>query len=391
MTRALSVLPLIALLTACGGSDPDDSGLDSGTSGFTWPENTADAVSNYATIVEASYGDSVSTATALDTALEALVATPTEATLTSARTAWLDSRVPYLQTEVYRFYDGPIDNAEDGPEGLLNAWPLDENYIDYVVGDESAGVINGTDTIDAAALEGLNEVGGEKNIATGYHAIEFLLWGQDLSDTGPGERPHTDYISGEGGTAANQDRRGTYLTVSGDLLVSNLTQVHDAWKADAAYRTDFEAAPEESFGKILTGMIVLSGFETGGERLQAALDSGDREDEHSCFSDNTKVDMVEDVQGVKNVWDGTYGSVSGVGVKDVVAAVDADLAASITTQIDASLAAANALENPFESEIDPTNTEGNARVQALIDSLRAQEGLLEEVFMRFELSIPQPE
>ena len=389
MTRVHALLPLLVVFTACGGSD--DSGLDSGSTTFNWPENTGEAVSNYASIVEATYSDSVSTASALDTALETLVATPSESNLTAARTAWLDARVPYLQTEVFRFYDGPIDNAEDGPEGLLNAWPLDENYIDYVVGDENAGVINGTDTIDAAALEGLNEVGGEKNIATGYHAIEFLLWGQDLSDTGPGERPYTDYVTDEGGTASNQDRRGTYLMVSGDLLVSHLTQVHDAWKADAAYRTDFEAAPNASFGKILTGMIVLSGFETGGERLQAALDSGDREDEHSCFSDNTKVDMVEDVQGVKNVWEGTYGSVSGTGIKEVVAAVDAELAASITAQIDTSLAAANALQDPFEQEIDPANAAGNARVQALIDSLRAQEGLLEDVFVLFELSIPHPE
>lgn len=28
--------------------------------------------------------------------------------------------------------------------------------------------------------------GVQANVATGYHAIEFLLWGQDLNGTNPG-------------------------------------------------------------------------------------------------------------------------------------------------------------------------------------------------------------
>ena len=352
---------------------------------------TADAVLNYAEIVEASYGDSLTAAQALDASLEALVAGPTATTLGDARDAWLASREPYLQTEVYRFYDGPIDNPDDGPEGLLNAWPLDENYIDYVVGDDDAGIVNdGTTTIDGATLEGLNEQGGEKNIATGYHAIEFLLWGQDLSDTGPGERPHTDYVEGEDGTAANQDRRGTYLTVSGDLLVDHLTQVHSAWTPGADYRSSFEDDPDGSIEKILTGMIVLAGFETGGERLQASLDAGDQEEEHSCFSDNTHRDMVQDVQGIQNVWRGTYGPVSGTGVKDVIESLDSELAAELDAQIDESLALAEALQPPYDQEIAP-GSEGNARVQALIVSLRATEDLLSDAFAELGLTPEIPE
>lgn len=382
MRHALFLLPLLA---GCpGDATPTDP------TGFVWPDNTETAIEDYAALVESTYAASISTARTLDTALEALVADPTAANMTSAQDAWRSSRVPYLQTEVFRFYDGPIDNPTDGPEGLLNAWPMDENYVDYVSTDPDAGVINGTETIDAATLEGLNEVGGEKNIATGYHAVEFLLWGQDLSDAGPGERPYTDYLT-TGGTASNQDRRGTYLTVSGDLIVTHLEQVAAEWAPSGAYRSSFVAEPQESFAKVLTGMIILSGFETGGERLQAALDSGDREDEHSCFSDNTKVDMVEDVRGIQNVWLGSNGTVSGVGIRDVVAEVDADLAAEVTAKIEDSLALANALQDPFENEIDPTNAEGNARVQALIDSLRAQEGLLEDVFRAFELSVPVAE
>ena len=265
LTRSL----MIPVLCFAGGCDSDTE-----SSEFAWPSNTADAVSQYAAIVDASYGDSHSTAIQLNDSLKALIMSPSEMTLLAAQDAWLKSREPYLQTEVYRFYDGPIDNPTDGPEGLINAWPLDENYIDYVSDDESAGIINGTGTIDAATLEGLNEQGGEANIATGYHAIEFLLWGQDLNDNGPGQRPYTDYVTDGTGTAANQDRRGQYLIVVGDMLVDHLATVHNAWLPSAEYRTSFVADERIAFEKILTGMIILSGFETGGERLQAALDSG---------------------------------------------------------------------------------------------------------------------
>lgn len=391
----LTRFQLPSVLLTIGIAGYGVAGCGDKASDFEWPEGTADAVANYSTIVEASYADSISTAEALSTSLQALVASPSAASLSQAQEAWIASREPYLQTEVYRFYDGPIDNPTDGPEGLLNAWPLDEQHIDYVEGDPTAGIINSEKTIDAATLESENENGGEKNVATGYHAVEFLLWGQDLSADGPGARPHTDYIVGEGGTADNQDRRGLYLTTVGDMIVDHLGGVHAQWEEGAEYRTSFEADTESAVEKILTGMIILSGFETGGERLQAALDSTNQEEEHSCFSDNTHRDMIQDVQGVSNVWHGTYTrtngtSVSGPSIRDIVDEVDADLAGRVDAQIAESLSLANALQTPFDQEIAP-GSDGNARVLELVIGLQAQEQLLFEVFDLFGLSVEIPE
>jgi putative iron-regulated protein len=371
-------------------SDTDTTGGDT-TDPQALEQAKLDLAANYAEIVKASYADSITAAQAMDAAIDTLVTDPTQANLDAAKDAWLASREPYLQTEVYRFYDGPIDNPTDGPEGLLNAWPLDEAYIDYVADDDSAGIVNDTTvTIDAAALESLNEQGGEENVATGYHAIEFLLWGQDFSTTGPGERAVADY---EATGTANADRRGLYLTTVSDLTIVHLQQVHDAW--DGAYGTEWAGLTgDQALERVLTGMIILSGFETGGERLQTALDTGDQEDEHSCFSDNTHRDMIQDIQGVQNVYLGTYtrldgSTVSGASVKEVVAALDPTLAGDIESQIAESLSLANALQPPFDQEI--STDEGRARVLALITSLRAQEGLLEDAFRLFELSIPVAE
>ena len=383
---SLASASMLALLaSSCGKAEP------------VIPENTSEMMTNYASIVSASYEDSITAAKELDAAIDAFAADPTDANLQAARQAWLDSREPYLQTEVYRFYGGPIDD-EDGPEGLLNAWPLDEAYIDYVEGDADAGIIQDTSIeISAATLESLNEEGGEENVATGYHAIEFLLWGQDMSAEGPGDRPYTDYVGGEDG-APNADRRALYLTTASDLMITHLESVNSEWAAGGDnYRASFEGgSTEDGLRDVLTGMIILSGFETGGERLQTALDSGDQEDEHSCFSDNTHRDMIQDIQGIQNVYLGTYKrldgtTVSGTGVKDVIAARDAELATKIEAQIAESLAAANALNTPFDQEIASGNTEGRARVEALITSLRAQENLLEDAFRLFELDIPVAE
>ncbi|HZO12465.1 MAG TPA: imelysin family protein, partial [Polyangiaceae bacterium] len=160
------------------------------------------------------------------------------------------------------------------------------------------------------------------------------------------------------------------------------------------YRAGLVAAPpEEGLRRILTGMIVLSGFETGGERLQTALDSGDQEDEHSCFSDNTHRDMVQDVRGVQNVYLGRYqrldgSEVTGTGLREVVAAADPALADSLEARIAESLTLAEALVPPFDREIATDNAEGRARVQALVISLREQEDLLEQVFRLFALEVP---
>jgi putative iron-regulated protein len=388
--------PLLALLAvACGGDDETDTTAE-------LPANAADAVDQYAEIVYASYSDALSAAEALDGAIGTFTAAPSAAGFTAAQNAWRASRPSYLQTEVYRFYDGPIDNPEDGPEGQLNAWPLDEEYIDYIAGPNgaTAGMVNDTNIpITAETITGANEQGGEKNISTGYHALEFLLWGQDSDPAGPGARPFTDYVVGDGGTMENQERRALYLTTASSVLLADLDSLVEAWSPDGAsnYRASFVAeAPGDALTKIMSGMIILSGFETGGERLQAALDVGEQEEEHSCFSDNTHVDMIEDVRGVQNVWLGRYeplegAAISGTGIRDVIAAGDAALAQQITDQIAESLDLAEALEPPFDQEIAPGNAEGNARVEALIESLKAQSDLLAEAFQLYGLErIPDP-
>ncbi|MDH4418708.1 MAG: imelysin family protein [Acidovorax sp.] len=339
---------------------------------------TAQAVvAHYATLVHANYADTLASAQALREAVLAFTDKPSSETLAEARTKWLAAREFYGQTEAFRFYGGPIDN-DNGPEGRINAWPMDESFVDSVQGKPSAGLVNNRKfVINKKNLSAQNERGGEENIATGWHAIEFFLWGQDLSETGPGNRNFEDFVDGK---APNADRRRQYLTVVTDLLIDDLTTLVKAWAPDAKnnYRARFVRGGNESIRKMLVGLGSLSRGELAGERLEVALNSQDQEDEHSCFSDNTHRDAVTNAQGIQNVWLGQYkradGSVlQGPSLRDLVAAKDAALAAKTTQQIAASVAAAEGIQAPFDREIiGGKDAPGRQRIQKTIDSLTQQ-------------------
>jgi putative iron-regulated protein len=256
-----------------------------------------EAIHSYGSIVHSTYGESLRRAVLLQTAIENFAARPSVLTHTVAKESWTYARGAYGLSEAFRFYNGPID-SDEGPEGLLNSWPLDESYIDYVEGAPTAGIIGNVleyPAITKELLNSLNQFDGEKNVSTGYHAIEFLLWGQDFFTDGPGQRSHLDYV-----TALNADRRRAYLLAATDLLVEHLSWLEKQWRPGLKnYRQEFESMKStEALQKILTGVIFMAGDELSGERMYVAYDSQGQEDEHSCFSDTTHMDIQWNFWGI---------------------------------------------------------------------------------------------
>ena len=347
--RTLFLAVLTLVLSGCGRSAAERSALES------------EVIANYVVIVHSSYEDSLTRTKQLQVAISAFLDSPSDATIRVAKERWRAAREPYGQTEAYRFYGGPIDDA-DGPEGLINAWPLDEAYVDYVEGAPGSGILSNLSTyptIDRDLLISLNEAGAEENISVGFHAIEFLLWGQDRSVEGPGERSYTDYV--EGG-AAHAERRARYLAIVADLLVDNLEDMVAAWAPDDPenYRAEFTAMDRSAaIQNILIGIGVLSKSELAGERIFTAYDNQDQEDEHSCFSDNTHRDIIANALGIANVFTGRYvridgTSVEGLGMNDLLQAVDPQSAAELASLIDRGLESVRAIPAPFDRAIiDP--------------------------------------
>lgn len=326
-------------------------------------------VEAYADVVFATYSAAHEQATAMQNAIRKLLDAPSENSLAAARAAWVQARQPYLQSEAFRFYEGPIDAAETGPEGRLNAWPLNEGFIDYVDGNPGGGIVNDASLpLKIETILGKDQVTDEADVTTGWHAIEFLLWGQDLSAEGPGARPFSDYLPGE----SDNDRRREYLRLVTAQLVDDLAYLVEAWRPAADnYRAVFEATPRASLEKLLTALATLSGFEIASERLAVGLDSGSQEDEHSCFSDTTHQDFLFDQRGIENVYFGRFGAVSGASVHDLLMEQDAALAAELASQIGETTRLVAALHAPYDQLL--ASEEGSAWRETADQALAAFE------------------
>jgi putative iron-regulated protein len=373
--------------------------------------DTAAVIETYADIAHAKYEDALTTAVALEKAIDALIAKPTDANLKAAREAWLASRPPYQQTEGYRFGNPIVDDWE----GKVNAWPLDEGLIDYVAdsyGTESdenplytANVIANTsisfggETVDTSKItkellaDKLHEAAdSEANVATGYHAIEFLLWGQDLNGTGPGagNRPASDYDTANC-THGNCDRRAAYLKTAASLLVDDLKEMVGNWTADGAARKALQdAGGNGALGMMFTGLGSLSYGELAGERMKLGLMLHDPEEEHDCFSDNTQNSHYYDEVGMIAIYEGSYKRVDGSVVKGAslselvtAASPDADKgvkAAMANAEAKLRLVkdTADSGKMKYDQMIGDGNAEGNKMVQDAVDGLIAQTRAIEK-------------
>lgn len=419
-----SLLAIAISLAGCGDDKKAEAPANQAAAPAASTQSTAPAaakvdeaavkavVKNYLDIAEATYGDALTTAKALQSAVDALIAKPSEETLKAAREAWIASRPSYSQSEAFRFGNSIIDDWE----GAVNAWPLDEGLIDYVAKDyqhaegnagATANIIANTeiqvgeDKIDVKEitgekLKGLNELGGsEANVATGYHAIEFLLWGQDLNGTKPGagDRKYTDYAQGKDCTNGHCDRRAAYLKAATDLLVADLEEMVGNFKSGVAdnYRAKVEAdTAENNLRKMFFGMGSLSLGELAGERMKVALEANSTEDEHDCFSDNTHNTLFFNAKSIRNIYTGEYkrtdGSVvKGPSLSDLVAKVDAaadtDLKADLANteakmQVIVDRAEKDGVH--FDQMIAPDDKDDQQKIRDAIASLVKQTGAIEK-------------
>lgn len=377
-----------------------------------------DIVQNYGNLAEAVYSDALAKARDLDKAVDDLLAEPTAEKLSAARDAWKAARIPYMQTEGYRFGNRIVDDWE----GAVNSWPLDEGLIDYVDSDSygeekaenplyTANIIAnktirlGPKILDTSKItkEVIGKLNGamhvEENVGTGYHAIEFLLWGQDLHGTGPGagERPATDYDL-KACTGGNCDRRRDYLKAATALLSDDLEEMVGNWKADGAARKALQSQGDNAqLSTILTGIGSLSYGELAGERMKLGVLLHDPEEEHDCFSDNTHNSHYYDQIGMMAIWNGTYeGSktIKGASLAELARAKASDAAKRVDDALAHTLVKLKAIkdkadsgEMAYDQMLAAGNEAGNKMILDGVDALVAQARAIEGVVAALHLKI----
>lgn len=373
---------------------------------------------NYANIAEAVFADAAARARDLNKAVDALLAAPSQPTLDAAREAWKAARVPYAQSEGFRFGNKIVDDWE----GNVNSWPLDEGLIDYVdrssYGDSknenplyTANIIARTslqlgpkviDTkkIDKALLSKLNRaLDVEANVGTGYHAVEFLLWGQDLNGTGPGagNRPATDFDL-KACTGGNCDRRRAYLKAATGILADDLSKMAKNWSTSGAARKALRAQPEAGqITTMLTGIGSLSYGELAGERMKLGVLLHDTEEEQDCFSDNTHNSHYNNQLGMMAIWNGRYDGgkkVEGPSIAAMVREKSPDAAKRVDDAMAVTLEKLKAIKDKadtggmaYDQMLAAGNDAGNKLILDGVDALVAQARAVEAAVAALKLKI----
>ncbi|WP_105169681.1 imelysin family protein [Pseudoalteromonas sp. T1lg23B] len=449
---ALSLV-CVGVLAACGSNDKNmttvvDDNQGNEQTEVVHPAATVESVvKTNADQAFAVYSDALVSAKALQAAVDKFVADPSEANFAAAKQAWLNAREPYGQTEVFRFREGPIDALTkdeqgnwtlvdgQGPEGAINAWPLAEALIDYTqdmdgneMRDTSAAVYQSGGNIiqDTESFAQINKElirekfeldGEEANVTSGYHAIEFLLWGQDLNadltytalrDYTAGHRPVTDYyttqnipadeVNGRTCTSGEQgasdeicQRRGAYLKAAAELLVEDLQSIVDAWDPESGfYYAQYTQADNAAInlGAMLESMGRLSFGELAGERMSIAVRTDSQEDEHSCFSDNTHRDIWLNAKGIRNTYLGIYTRTNGLELSGasihnlLITRGHAELAEQLKAALDKTMAKASVIDETAKSgksfDVQIQQAQHKEEIYAAISALAEQTDLIQQ-------------
>ena len=289
----------------------------------------------------------------------------TDENFNQAKQAWFKAKMSYAKTEVFRFYGGPIDDAEKGPEPLINSWPIDEVYLDYVKGKPKSGIIqNKKDypVLDKKTMQGLNEKNGERNISTGYHAVEFLLWGQDLSIKSAGQRPLSDFqVKNE-----HSSRRFEALKSLSELLIDQTQYLIEAWKSDSAFVKSWnQQTSKEILRRIMVGTTSLSADENSGERLSVALEKNDQENEQNCFSDTSLEDLENNQIGIINV-------VVDTGLLEYLKSIDSIRAQRLNRELLQTLQSLKSIPRPLDKILLNAKSKDRRLVKVAIEAFNTQ-------------------
>ena len=337
-------------------------------------KKTAALAKSYANLVSNYYNEVAIKTKTLHESINIFLESPNDANLSNAKNKWIDARIVYGITEAFRFYGGPIDGVDkygkEGPEALINAWPLNEAYIDYVAGNPESGIINNLlYEINAESIIAANMSEDDAEVSTGWHAIEFLLWGQDLSLETAGTRQAEDYAP----TDVIKKRRRTYLRETSILLLEHINWLSIQWSKTGEGRAAFLEKSDPG-GAILTGIATLAAFELSAERIATALDSGDPEDEHSCFSDQTHLDIRSNFTGIKNVYLGIgFNSKKySPSISELVAEKNPSLDKSIIQLLEKTSNSINNIPIPFDKMLsEPKNSSGRQAAEKTVSNLLA--------------------
>ena len=349
-----NILP-IKNLSDDGGNDKDQGNNNKGISDLANSQANQALVDNITDdVIVAGYTALQTESEELTTALDKLAANTTQANLEAAQKQWRDTRVPWESGEGHIF--GPVDSL--GVDPAVDSWPVDKAELD--------GSLSGWNIGDS--------VDGFPDEQKGFHAIEYVLFGDGTTTN---TRP-------VGSLTAKQL---AYVAALGASMEGEMKTLNDAWRVsfdgDAPYTDTFKGLSVAASTEELMGGLIGIVDEVGVGKMGDPFNDQDTTLVESQFSWNSTTDFMNNIISVRNVWK--------TGMDELIAKIDADTAAAITTQIDDAIAKIIAISDPdgdgqidvndknvaFRNQI--TNPAGRVLIQDAITALAELQASLESI------------
>jgi putative iron-regulated protein len=301
--------------------------------------------------------------------------------LEDCRVTWKAFYNEFLLLSPYRYYSGGLDAGFEENQNYLDLSGINYSYIDYTVNQPNAGIIKDSinyPEINQVGMLAWNQEGGEKNIALGFHVLEFLLWGEDLSATGPGMRTNNDYSK----INTENERRMKYFLDASKYLNKMIGDI----SLDAKYENNLLAMSEdEALNEILSGYMKFLKDDLIASTLLKPLESQDPKDELSDFSDNTLSNIKSKINGLLYALDGSElflgSSESWYFMIDFISDVDDESAQEIM----ASLTKASGLISQINVDFDQAiqNAFSRERLYEVVSELKNVYSILEKIKLEY--------
>ncbi|HID80976.1 MAG TPA: iron-regulated protein A precursor [Chromatiales bacterium] len=354
-------------ISACGGGG--GGGTPPSTNVSYDAKATIDNVAD--NIITKTYTDLDTAAAALLAAVQALQAGgATEPEMDTAQAAWIAARVPWESSEGFLF--GPVDSL--GIDPAIDSWPL--NTADLVAFMAS--------NPDQTAIEAASDD------VRGFHAIEWLLFGDGVADN---EKTAAELTPGEMGYLIALAQ--AFKAQTGLLASSWTTDFNGAGPYATILKTPGAGQTFASQGAVMEELIAaMSGIadEVANAKIAEPLGTaapGDTSKVESQYSWNSLTDFHNNIQSIMNVYTGKQGydwqtDTISSGLNGVYAFVekhDPALALRVLTEItDAQKAIALVKGDGIDTTTDITGTAkpfreqikdaaGRALIQTAIDAV----------------------
>lgn len=208
----------------------------------------------------------------------------------TARSSYFDLRSSYLLLGPYLYGNGQFALPGEALYSRIDWYPVNPEYVDYVNGNPTAGIINDPvnySFITEATVKSWDNVTGTNNRSCGMHVIEFLLYGEDLSNGAPGNRPYQDY---------NNLRRRQYLLFTSMALRDDFLELS---KQEALEKAILQGEPTAAFDCIMTGLLTYIQSDFAEKCILKPLETQSEYYEMSRFSDFTVSEMLFKTQAIR--------------------------------------------------------------------------------------------